>query len=255
MRCLIVDDERPAREELIFLLEDFDGLEVVGEAKNGLEAISLEKKLRPDLIFLDIQMPKINGIEVAEVLMANKEHNPLIVFVTAYDAFAIKAFEVNAVDYLLKPILKQRLEQTINKLQKHTTDKSSGYEEKIEKLICEIQSKEQPSQHKVCCYKNERLIPLNMDDIVYATVANRQTVVWANGETYIYPNTLSHLEEKLDEVAFFRSHRSFLINLNDIEVIEPWFNHTYQVKMKGSEERIPVSRNQVKVFKMKMDII
>ncbi|RKD31562.1 LytR/AlgR family response regulator transcription factor [Thermohalobacter berrensis] len=252
LKAIIVDDEMPAREELKFLLKEFNEIDIIGEASNGVEAIKLNEKLRPDLIFLDIQMPQITGIEVAEKVL-DSTHVPLIIFVTAFDQFAIKAFEVNAIDYLLKPLCKERLEKSIKKAINLYKAKNYDYENKLEKLIKEIKGRNEKVD-KISVYKNGRLIPLDLDEIIYATVKEKNTVIVSTKGEFETNNTLSQLQEKLKNHNFFRSHRSFLVNLDFIEEIEPWFNSTYQVKLKNNKEKIPVSRNHCKEFRKLMNI-
>ncbi|EOC99470.1 LytR/AlgR family response regulator transcription factor [Caldisalinibacter kiritimatiensis] len=253
IRCLIVDDESPAREELMYLLNEYEELEIVGTAKHGIEAIELNDKLKPDVIFLDIQMPKVDGIEVAKEVIKST-NVPLIIFVTAYDEYAIQAFELNAIDYLLKPVSQERLDKSINKVEERLDNISNEYEQKLKKLLNVITNKEDKNIKKICLYKNGTIVPLDINKIIYATVENRNTVIFSVEGKYEYSHTLSDLEEKLNLSNFFRSHRSFLINLDFIEEIEPWFNSTYQVKMKQINEKIPVSRKQVKEFKNIMNI-
>lgn len=253
IKCIIVDDEMPAREELKYLLQEFEDIEVIGEAAHGLEAIELNKKLKPDLMFLDIQMPKISGIEVAYRLIKDG-HLPLIVFVTAFEEYAIKAFEVNAIDYILKPISKERLKKDIEKVI-HTHKLRSGeLEDKIEKLIKDFKSQRANKITKISLYSNGRLIPLDPKEIIYATVEERSTVIVSTKGRFESNNTLSQLEEKLNSSNFFRCHKSFLVNLDYIEEIDPWFNSTFLIKMKNIKDEIPVSRSQAKEFKRIMDI-
>ncbi|TCK92618.1 LytTR family two component transcriptional regulator [Natranaerovirga hydrolytica] len=247
--CIIVDDEMPAREELKFLLKDYKDIRIIGEAEYGIEAIELCKSLKPNMIFLDIQMPKMNGIEVAEKLGIG-EWLPIVIFTTAYDDFAIKAFETHAVDYLLKPISKDRLNLAIQKSRKILKtinhNQTNGSNKSLENI---------KSIKKVCLYKNGSLVPIAFDEIIYAVVENGQTQIMTEKDCFDYHNPLNHLEDKLVEGIFFRCHRSYLINLNYVEKIEAWFNGTYMVQLKGCKEKIPVSRNKVKEFKKIMAII
>ncbi|WP_427340130.1 LytR/AlgR family response regulator transcription factor [Caloranaerobacter sp. DY30410] len=252
IRCIIVEDEMPAREEIKYLLQEFDDIDIVGEATHGLEAIELIQRLKPDLIFLDIKMPKISGIEVTERVVKG-EYVPLIVFITAFDQFAIKAFEVNAVDYLLKPVSKERLKKAIEKV-KEIHYSRADYDDKLEKFLRFIKNERRNKISKISVYKNGKLIPLDPGEIIYITVEGRNTIIVSTKGKFESNNTLSQLEKKLNTKNFFRSHRSFLINLDYIEEIEPWFNSTYRVKMKYSKEKIPVSRSQVKEFRGIMDI-
>lgn len=241
IRTLIVDDEAPARKELIYSLKKFGEIEIVGEASHGIEAIELNDKLKPDLIFLDIQMPKLNGIEVAKKIL-DSNHKPYIVFVTAYEKYAIDAFEVNAMDYILKPITEERLEKGMEKILAKV--------KKVEKIG--IRNRE--NSNKICAYTNGKLIPIDLKEIIYVTVEDKNTVIFSTKGKYEVNYTLGELSEKLNSPTFFRSHKSFLINLDYIEFIEPWFNSTFNVVLKNVDIKIPVSRGQSKEFKELMNI-
>ncbi len=253
VKCIIVDDEMPAREELKYLLQEFESIQVIGEATHGEEALVLNKKLKPDLMFLDIQMPKISGIDVAHKMIKD-EHIPLIVFVTAFEEYAIKAFEVNAIDYILKPISKERLQKNIEKVINTHKLRKGDYEDKIEKLFKDLSKREVKKVNKISIYDNGRLIPLDPNEIIYATVEERNTIIISTKGRFESNNTLSQLEEKLASSNFFRCHKSFLVNLDYIEEIDPWFNSTFLIKMKNLKDEIPVSRSQAKEFKKIMDI-
>lgn len=241
IRTLIVDDEAPAREELIYSLKKFQEIEIVGEASHGLEAIELNNKLKPDLIFLDIQMPKLNGIDVARKIL-NDNHHPYIIFVTAYEKYAIDAFEVDAMDYILKPITEERLEKGMEKI--------LGKMEKGEKT----KLKKHENTSKICAYDNGKLIPIDLKEIIYVTVEDRNTVVFSTRGKYEVNYTLGELYERLDSPSFFRSHKSYLINLDHIEFIEPWFNSTFNLVLRDVDIKIPVSRGQSKEFREIMNI-
>lgn len=250
-RCLIVDDERPAREELIYILKDIKGVEVIGQASHGKEALELIHKLKPDIVFLDIQMPEMNGMEVARKLL-NKEYIPEIIFVTAYDQFAVEAFEVNAIDYLLKPISEDRLKQRLEKMIiEDEKDKDLNYD-KLKELIYSIRP-EKTSQ-RISLYQNNRLIPVDIEDIIYITIENKSTVIYSNKGKFDTNHTLNDLMDKLDNNIFFRSHKSYIVNLTYIESIDPWFNYTYNIHLENSKEIIPVSRSYVKEFREVMNI-
>ncbi|MBS4537820.1 response regulator transcription factor [Clostridium sp. D2Q-11] len=256
IRAMIVDDELPAREELRYLLEKHKDIEIIEEAKNGLEALNIIKENILDVIFLDINMPKISGIEVAsEVLNYKIEKVPLIVFITAYDDYAIKAFELNAIDYLLKPIGDKRLNKALNKLRESLNNKGIQYEKRLSGLIKEIQGNKEYKYQKLTLYKDGMLFPIELKNIIMATVEDKNTTIITTTGKFIYHETLTHLEERINRGNFYRSHRSFLINIDYIEKIEPWFNNTFHIKLKGYDEMIPVSRGQVKEFKMIMNII
>lgn len=254
IRCLIVDDELPARRELKFLLQEFDDVAVIGEASYGFEAIELNFKLQPDVIFLDIHIPQISGIEIADKIIRS-DHIPLIIFVTAYEQFAIQAFELNAIDYLLKPIVKQRLEKSIKRASYTIGEtKNSNYIHQIDKLLHTLDQNKQSRISKISIYNNGKLIPIDSSEIIYATVQERNTVIVSTKGKFESNNTLSHLEEKLNDQKLFRTHKSFLINLDYIEEIIPWFNSTYLIELKHTEEKIPVSRSNIKYFRQIMNI-
>ena len=241
IKTLIVDDEAPAREELIYSLKKFGEIEIIGEASHGIEAVELNNKLKPDLIFLDIQMPKLNGVDVARKIL-DTNHNPYIVFVTAYEKYAVDAFEVNAMDYILKPIAEERLEKAMEKILDKMKNRDKTSFRKYE------------NTSKICAYDNGKLIPLDLKEIIYATVEDRNTVIFSTRGKYEVNYNLGELYERLDSPSFYRSHKSYLINLDYIEFIEPWFNSTFNVILKNVDIKIPVSRGQAKEFKEIMNI-
>lgn len=254
LRCLIVDDEAYARGELICLLKDFEEIEIIGEASHGYEAIEKNRELKPDLIFLDIRMPQIGGIEVADIII-NEEKVPLIVFVTAYEEYAIKAFEVNAVDYLLKPISKSRLNQTIKRVMKMYPEKDDeGYIQGIKKLLIHFKANKKEEATKLYINEKGRLIILEPFEIIYATIEDGNISVITIRGKFKSRITLNQLEEQLNSNIFFRSHKSYLINLDYIEGIIPWHNSTYAVELKNVEEKVPISRNKLKEFKTIMNM-
>lgn len=253
IRALVVDDEVPAREELIYILKSFKEIEVVGEASYGKEALELEKQLNPDLIFLDIDMPGLNGIEVAQELVKS-DSRAFIVFVTAYEAYAIKAFEVNAIDYILKPISEERLEKSIKKILNSINRERESYFDRLGNLLSKLNIIEEKIPNKISLNQNGTLIPINIDEIIYATIEDKNTVVYTDKGRFQINATLGELKEKLNSPRFFRSHKSYLVNLDAIEAIEPWFNSTFNLKIKNTKEKILVSRSQSKEFKKIMNI-
>lgn len=251
IRCLIVDDELPAREELKYILSKSNKVKVIGEASHGLEALELIRKTEPDVVFLDIQMPQMRGIDVARKVL-EEDHIPMIIFVTAYDEFAIEAFEVNAIDYLLKPISEERLYNRIEKIYSMKNNEEINSIEQLNKLIKDMKSSTPSS--RISVYFKNKLIPIDTNDIIYSTVENKTTVIITPEEKYETNYSLSELHEKLDPEIFFRTHKSYILNLNFIESIEPWFNSTYNINLKNSKEIVPVSRNYAKKFKEIMNI-
>lgn len=245
IKCMIVDDEKPARDELSFLLEDFDDIEVISQVDNGRDAIEIQKNEKIDLVFLDINMPVITGIRVAEKWMS-LDTPPMIIFTTAYDEYAIRAFELNAVDYILKPISYERLHVAVEKVR----EKSYLQQRKEILSVADKMALDGAcGMDKICLESSGRFIPLDISQIVYATIKDKHTVIYTTQGTFTYGHALSYLEERLHSDKFFRSHRAFLMNVEYVEAIEPWFNNTYMVKMRGYEEKVPVARNQIKSFK------
>ena len=235
IRCLVVDDELPAREELKYILSKSNKVTVVGEATHGLEALELYKKLMPDLVFLDIQMPQLNGIDVARIITKEDNHHiPKIIFVTAYDRFAIEAFEVNAIDYILKPISEERLISRIERIYSSRENDGRITIDRLNRLLDEIKP---TSITRLSVYHN-----------------NKHTVIVTINGKYMGNNRLNELYSKLDSKIFFRCHKSYILNLNFIETIEPWFNSTFNINLKCCKDVIPVSRKYSKKFKDLMNI-
>lgn len=238
MRALIVDDERLARKELIKLLEEHPSIEVVGEAMNADEAEQMVNELNPDLLFLDIQMPGRTGFQLLESL----DSAPLVVFTTAYDEFAMKAFEVNALDYLLKPIHPERLAEAVQKI--NEKEKSRGGRSKDKKLGLEDQ---------VFVKDGDRCWFVSLTNIRLFESDGNYIKVYFDGNRPMIHKSLNALDEKLDERAFFRASRKHIINLSWVDSIEPWFNGGLMVKLKGGD-KVEVSRRQAAKFKDMMSL-
>ncbi len=240
MRALIVDDERLARKELIKLLEDHPLIEVVGEAVNAEEAIQLVNDLNPDLLFLDIQMPGKTGFQLLEEL----DSVPLVVFTTAYDEFALKAFEVNALDYLLKPIQPERLLETVAKVAEKERAKTAAVRGPDKKLGLSDQ---------VFVKDGDRCWFVSLSNVrLFESDGNYIKVYFDNNRPMIH-KSLNALDEKLDERAFFRASRKHIVNLSWVEGIEPWFNGGLMVRLKGGD-KVEVSRRQAAKFKDMMSL-
>lgn len=257
IQALIVDDEKPARDELNFLLKNIGApIEVVGEAENSEEALCFLKENSCDLLFLDIEMPEHNGFELLKMIQQSGEDAPFIIFVTAYDHFALQAFDVEAVDYLLKPVSPKRLELAIQKVIERSQKLVNTHEEetaRIRNMLEKMQQKKRSCQ-RLALYLGDKLIPIESGQLIYATVEDKITFVFTAKGKFSFNGTLNELEDILSSPDFFRGHKSFLINLTLIESIDIWFNGSYQVKLKGTEQPIPISRNQAKEFKEILNI-
>lgn len=240
MKTLIIDDERLARKELLSLLDSYPEIEIVGEAVNADEAFSKIQSLKPELIFLDIQMPEKTGFELLEMLDAA----PKVIFTTAYDEFAIKAFEYNALDYLLKPINTDRLAETINKLLSKD-DKKEKEEEKTPRKLS--------ANDQVFVKDGDRCWFVKLADVrLFESDGNYIKVYFEKNKPMIH-KSLNALDEKLDDRSFFRASRKHIINLGWVDTIEPWFNGGLMVQLKGGE-KIEVSRRQAARFKDMMSL-
>ena len=252
LKAVLVDDEQLARDELGYLLEQVGGVQIVGQAGNGLEALTTIEKLQPDLVFLDVQMPGLTGFEVARRLVGRRAASQ-IVFVTAYDQHAIEAFEVNAVDYLLKPVEQGRLEVAVDRARRRVvsdrpveagTNMNSVDLEKIIEAVAERQSRRERLAIKV----GERFLLVQSSEIIYASLAEDGiTVVTSQHHGTSNYRTLDELHERLDPTVFWRVHRSHLVNINKIKEIVPWFSRNYILRMKDDKTtEIPVSRTHTR---------
>ncbi|MBK6937854.1 MAG: response regulator [Chitinophagaceae bacterium] len=242
MRAIIIDDERLARTELKKMLQEFPEVEIVDEATNADEGIAKIEKQQPDIIFLDIQMPGKTGFE----MLAQLDKTPQVIFTTAYDEFALKAFEVNALDYLLKPIEPKRLSDAIHKLtaSEHKEIRTEG--EYVNNSILS-------ENDQVFVKDGERCWFVKLSDIrLFESVGNYAKVFFGTNKPLIL-KSLNALEERLDEKVFFRANRKHIINLRMIEKIEPYFNGGLLLELKGGE-KIEVSRRQTVKFKEMMSL-
>jgi two-component system LytT family response regulator/two-component system response regulator LytT len=254
LRVLVVDDEQLARDELCYQLEHLGDIEVVGQAGNGLEAITAVERQRPDLVFLDIQMPGLSGFEVARRLLDRGQEPPALVFVTAFDQHAIEAFEVNAVDYLLKPVEGSRLEQALDRARRRVgADRSSPavssppLSDQLEQIV-KMMAARQVRREQVAVKVGERFLLVQVEEIIYASLAD-ESINIVTGQVAGTSNyrTLDDLQARLDPEMFWRVHRSHLVNINKIKEIVPWFSRNYILRMKDAKgTEIPVSRAQTK---------
>lgn len=242
LKAYIVDDEPLARDELKYFLNRSKKVEIVGES-DGIEVAKSEvQKLKPDIIFIDIELDEENGLSLAQDL-ASLEQIPAIVFATAYDEYALQAFEANAVDYILKPIDEKRLQKTLEKIMKMKSNSQNG--------TLEIPKLKRPSNEKLAVLVEDRIVLLHHDAILYIHSLNGKSLIKTSAQEYKVGEPLVVLEQKLDNTLFMRVHRSYIVNIDCILEIEPWFNSTYNLIMKD-DSKVPVSRTYVKELKRVM---
>ena len=247
LTAIVVDDEQLARDELCYMLDQIGSVEVIAQAGNGLEAVGIVERLSPDVVFLDVQMPGLNGFEVAHRLIQNGT-SPNIVFVTAFDRHAIEAFEVNAVDYVLKPVEANRLEQAVERARKRVAPPPHApLNDQIERIV-QLMSERQSKRERVAVKVGERFLLVQAEEIIYASLVddsiNIVTSQLAGTSNF---RTLDELQARLDPSVFWRVHRSHLVNINKVKEIVPWFSRNYILRMKDAKAtEIPVSRAQTK---------
>jgi two-component system LytT family response regulator len=253
LRVMIADDERPARMFLKAILSGLEGVEIVGEAENGAEAIEIIKEIKPDLALLDLQMPEATGLDVVRLL--NKDQMPLIAFVTAYDEYAVQAFEINAVDYLLKPIEKARLQATIERAHERLeqTDFRSDQSDKLKNAV-EIyrETSQQQFLERIPVKHREEIILVPVREVV-SIVADGELlhITTVNNHRFIINFRLKDLEARLEPAKFVRLSRGALANLEMILRVSPMPGGTYLVTLKNNQQ-IPVSRLQSKILREKL---
>ncbi len=273
--ALIIDDEQLARDELKYLLDSVGGVKVVAQGTNGIEAVDLIEEYRPDLVFLDVQMPGLDGFAVIQRLMerarsrADREPGheaeplPQIVFATAYDQYAVRAFDVNAVDYLLKPFDRTRVEQAVERVRSRMAGgqlnaggtnqpAESQVETQLDALLRLLNrpngASRTPQPAKLIVQAQSRLLLVDQADICYAAIDEGVIrVVTQTFEGHSKCRTLEELLELLDPAVFWRAHRGFVVNINHIREVVPWFKSSYQLRMNDKRQtEIPVSRAQTK---------
>ena len=248
LRVMVVDDEQLARDELCYQLERVGGVEVLAQAGNGLEALTAAARHELDVIFLDVQMPGLTGFEVARRLLEEDEQPPAVVFVTAFDQHAVEAFEVTAVDSLLKPVDAPRLEQALARARRRLSlERPGGMNDQLERLVRMMESR-QIRRDQVAVKVGERFLLVQAEEIIYASLAD-ESINIVTGQVSGTSNyrTLDELQARLDPEVFWRVHRSHLVNINKIKEIVPWFSRNYILRMKDTKStEIPVSRAQTK---------
>ena len=245
LSTVLVDDEELARDELKFLLQDFPEVEVIATGSNGLEAVDLVTRLEPHLLFLDVQMPGLDGVGVVRKLREKGLDLPHIVFSTAYDQYAVEAFRLEASDYLLKPIDRARLAETIARIAKSVQAETDRDESVLDAFRTGANP---PRRSKLLVRHGQRNVIVDASELIYATINDGVITVVAQGvEGLSSYKTLEELQENLDPEIFWRAHRSYIVNVNRIREVVPWFKSSYQLRMddrKGTE--VPVSRVQTR---------
>jgi two-component system LytT family response regulator/two-component system response regulator LytT len=272
--ALIVDDEQLAREELKYLLDQVGDVDVVAQGENGIEAVNLIEEHRPDLVFLDVQMPGLDGFAVIQRLVERNrlrnggkdaEPMPQFVFATAYDQYAVRAFDVNAVDYLLKPFDRARVSAAVERARARigagsanaagAAEQSAGLQptssqiDELLKLLSRTQGAERgAAPAKLVVQAQSRLLLVDQADICYAAIDEGIIrIVTRSFEGQSKCRTLEELQELLDPAHFWRAHRGFVVNINHIREVVPWFKSSYQLRMNDKQQtEIPVSRAQTK---------
>lgn len=243
MKVIIVEDEFLAQQELSWLIKEHSQMEIVGTFDDGLDVLKYLQHNKVDAIFLDINIPSLDGVLLAQNI-SQFAHKPFIVFITAWKEHAVEAFELEAFDYILKPWQESRIINMLGKLenawQQQTIEPQAGPVVRENDTINLI--------------KDERIIVTSLNDIYYAEAHEKMTFVYTRRESYVMPMNISEFCSKLPAAHFFRCHRSFCVNLNKIREIEPWFNNTYILRLRDLDFQVPVSRSRVKAFRLLMNL-
>lgn len=256
--ALIIDDEELAREELKYLLDSATDVDVLAEGRNGVEAVDLIRTHHPDVVFLDVQMPGLDGFAVLKKLLELDEGDrlPQIIFATAFDQYAVRAFDVNAIDYLLKPFDKARVLQAVERARLRLQEQAAesrpapASDVRMDVLLKLIEQQQTPRSHsgKIVLQSGSRLLLIDQKEICFASIDEGViSVVTPSIEGQSKCRTLEELFDQLDPALFWRAHRSYLVNINHIREVVPWFKSTYQLRMADKKQtEIPVSRAQTR---------
>ncbi|MEH7158778.1 LytR/AlgR family response regulator transcription factor [Neobacillus drentensis] len=255
MRAIIVEDEIPAREELEYLVETYSGIEVTHFFDDGLDVLKFLQEQDTDVIFLDINIPSLDGMLLASTI-SKFTKRPYIVFTTAYKEHAAQAFELEAFDYILKPYDEKRIAAMLSRLEAAYKRDFAESKPTTAHPIPKGQQNEIPLKNssRVNLKKNDKIIVTDVNDIYYALASEKVTLVYTQQEEYTMPMSITEFDSLLPESQFFRCHRSYTVNLTKIREIVPWFNQTYILRLRDLSEEIPVSRSKVKAFRQIMHL-
>jgi two-component system LytT family response regulator len=240
MKAIIVEDEELARQELAYLIETHSAIKITAQFEDGLDALKYLQGETVDVIFLDINIPSIDGVLLAQNI-SRFSVKPYIVFITAYKEHAAEAYEIEAFDYILKPYSEIRIKAMLHKL-----------EGVFAARVHQVEEERNPVSNKVNLWKNEKIIVVNEDDIYYASAQEKSTTVMTKVEEYSMVLSISEFHTRLPQDRFFRCHRSYIVNLSKIKEIIPWFNNTYLLRLHDLDFEVPVSRSKVKEFRQIM---
>lgn len=238
LTCVIVEDEFPAREEFKYFLTKHKEISLEKEFENPIDSLKYLQENKVDVVFLDINMPELDGMSLGKIL-TKLNPNIKIIFITAYRDYAAEAFEIKAFDYLLKPYSEKRITEVLNNL---TMIKDNSPTKEVEKI------------NKVTVFLDEKMVVLSLDEIYYIEVSEKESLVYTQNEIYTSKLKISKWEEILPKNKFYRTHRAYIVNLDKIKEVEPWFNGTFVLKIQDLKFKVPVSRNNIKEFKELLSI-
>lgn len=244
--ALIIEDEKPARDLVEQYLSDFERVEIKGQYDNGFTGLKAINDMKPDVVFLDVQMPKLTGFEMLELL----EFKPEIIFTTAYDQYAIKAFEQNAVDYLLKPFSKERFSEAMNKLLERL-DKGQGSGDRLEQIKKSLTDSDETLQ-RIVVKKSGRIHVIAAENITYLEAQDDYVMIYTRNERFLKQQTMKYYERHLDEGLFIRVHRSYIVNIQLIDRLEPYEKNNYILSLKDGS-KVSVSRAGMQRLREKLD--
>jgi two-component system LytT family response regulator/two-component system response regulator LytT len=248
IRTLVVDDEKLARDRLVGFLAKVGGVEVVGEATNGVEAVERIQRDKPDLVFLDVQMPGMDGFDVLKALPGPAPH---VVFATAYDDYAIRAFEVEAIDYLLKPFARARVEEAVGRVRSRLEQGGGGLD--VETVLKRLEGTRKDHLQQIPVHAAKRILLVPVEDVHWFGVEYRLVYAHTAERAFMTNFTLRELEERVDPDLFFRAHKASLVNMRQVKEIVPWFGGRYKLVMRDqAASEVPVSRAQARALRAKL---